>query len=174
MLKLITVAIFSLPLLALGREPDRWAALELEWVGHVPGQGEFRRYPGDHVLTENDVRDRPAFPDAVVENDGAFCLHHAGHRRYDFRLPEAGWRVLYLGPSLPAEDIALAAIGSGAAAVAVSAVTQVDRKQIASELTRLRAALPPDVRLFAGGLRAMFRRRRSKSRRMASVLRGGR
>ena len=53
------------------------------------GQGEFRRYLGDHVLTENEVRGHTVFPDAVVENSGAFCLHHAGHRRYDFRLK--GW-----------------------------------------------------------------------------------
>lgn len=71
------------------REPVRYANLELDWVAHVAGQGEFRRYLGDHVLTENDIRDHTAFPDAVVENSGAFCLHHAGHRRYDFRLK--GW-----------------------------------------------------------------------------------
>lgn len=71
------------------REPDACADLELEWVGFVAGQGEFRRYLGDHVLTENDIRGHTAFPDAVVQNSGAFCLHHAGHRRYDFRL--RGW-----------------------------------------------------------------------------------
>lgn len=73
------------------REPVAQANLALDWVAHVPGQGEFRRYLGDHVLTENDIRDHTPFPDAVVENDGAFCLHHAGHRRYDFRLRSWTW-----------------------------------------------------------------------------------
>ncbi|MEL6894089.1 MAG: FAD-dependent oxidoreductase, partial [Actinomycetota bacterium] len=67
-------------------EPDKWANLEFDWVGHVAGQGEFRRYIGDHVLTENDIREHVEFPDAVVENSGAFCLHHPIHEDYDFRL----------------------------------------------------------------------------------------
>ncbi|HZZ46866.1 MAG TPA: FAD-dependent oxidoreductase [Pseudonocardia sp.] len=71
------------------REPETYANLEFDWVAYVPGQGEFRRYLGDYVLTENDVRDHTVFPDAVVQNSGAFCLHHEGHRKYDFRLK--GW-----------------------------------------------------------------------------------
>ncbi len=70
-------------------EPDTWANLEFDWVAHVPGQGEFRRYIGDHVLTENDIRDHVEFPDAVVQNSGAFCLHHPIHEDYSFRLK--GW-----------------------------------------------------------------------------------
>jgi hypothetical protein len=72
-------------------EPDAWANLEFDWVGHVPGQGEFRRYIGDHVLTENDIRDHADFPDAVVQNSGAFCLHHPIHEDYDFRLKDWTW-----------------------------------------------------------------------------------
>ena len=70
-------------------EPDTWANLEFDWVAHVPGQGEFRRYIGDHVLTEQDIRDHVEFPDAVVKNSGAFCLHHPIHDDYSFRLK--GW-----------------------------------------------------------------------------------
>lgn len=70
-------------------EPETWANLEFDWVAHVAGQGEFRRYIGDHVLTENDIRDHVEFPDAVVQNSGAFCLHHPIHDDYSFRLK--GW-----------------------------------------------------------------------------------
>ena len=38
-------------------EADQWANLEFDWVAFVPGQGEFRRYVGDYVLTENDIRE---------------------------------------------------------------------------------------------------------------------
>jgi len=72
-------------------EPDRWANLEFGWVAFVAGQGEFRRYVGDHVLTENDIRDHVEFPDAVVQNSGAFCLHHPIHDDYDFRLKSWTW-----------------------------------------------------------------------------------
>lgn len=72
-------------------EPEAWANLEFEWVSHVPGQGEFRRYIGDHVLTENDIRDHVDFPDALVQNSGAFCLHHPIDPTYDFRLKDWTW-----------------------------------------------------------------------------------
>lgn len=70
-------------------EPETWANLEFDWVAYVAGQGEFRRYIGDHVLTENDIRDHVEFPDAIVKNSGAFCLHHPIHDEYSFRLK--GW-----------------------------------------------------------------------------------
>jgi len=72
-------------------EPEKWANLEFDWVAHVPGQGEFRRYIGDHVLSENDIRNHVKFPDAVVKNSGAFCLHHPIHEDYDFRLKNWTW-----------------------------------------------------------------------------------
>ncbi|RFU81419.1 pyridine nucleotide-disulfide oxidoreductase [Trichoderma arundinaceum] len=72
-------------------EPETYANLALEWVAFVPAQGEFRRYKGDYVLTENDVRNHQRFPDAVVQNEGAFCLHIPGHKVYDFRLKDWEW-----------------------------------------------------------------------------------
>lgn len=75
-------------------EPDTWANLEFEWVAHVAGQGEFKRYVGDHVLTQNDIVDRVEFPDAVVKNSGAFCLHHPIHDDYDFRLKGWTWDTI--------------------------------------------------------------------------------
>ena len=72
-------------------EPEQWANLEFDWVAHVAGQGEFRRYIGDHILTETDIREHVAFQDAVVRNSGAFCLHHPIHDNYDFRLKSWTW-----------------------------------------------------------------------------------
>jgi hypothetical protein len=77
-------------------EPDTFADLELDWLAFVPAQGEFRRYKGDHVLTENEVREHTVFHDAVVQNDGAFCIHipnQPGEGRYDFRLKDWIWDV---------------------------------------------------------------------------------
>lgn len=72
-------------------EPDTYATLALDWVAFVPGQGEFRRYRGDYVLTETDIREHREFPDAVVQNAGAFCLHYSGNEKYDFRLADWRW-----------------------------------------------------------------------------------
>lgn len=72
-------------------EPGNYANLELDWVAYVAAQGEFRRYKGHHVLTENDIRTHRPFPDAVVKNGGAFCLHYPGDTDYDFRLKYWEW-----------------------------------------------------------------------------------
>ncbi|MEM7286226.1 MAG: FAD-dependent oxidoreductase [Actinomycetota bacterium] len=75
-------------------DPEHYANLEFDWVAHVAAQGEFVRYRGEHVLTENDIRDHTEFHDAVARNDGAFCLHYPyqpGETDYDFRLKDWVW-----------------------------------------------------------------------------------
>ena len=72
-------------------EPDQYANLALDWVGHVPATGEFRRLVGDYILTENDIRTARHFPDAVAINQHHFCLHYPGHEKYDFRLGYSKW-----------------------------------------------------------------------------------
>lgn len=75
-------------------EPETYANLEFDWVAFVAAQGEFRRYRGDYVLTENDIRNHTRFNDTLVANDGAFCIHCAwepGEGKYDFRLKNWIW-----------------------------------------------------------------------------------
>jgi len=74
-------------------EPDTYANLEFDWVAYVPAEGELHRYKGDYVLNENDIREHTKFPDAVVQNDGALCLHYPGDQTYDFRLKYWEWDV---------------------------------------------------------------------------------
>ena len=62
-----------------------------------------------------------------------------------------GWRVVYLGPNLPAEELARAAQIARADAVALSVVYPTDDPQIAGELRRLRQLLPAKVGLVIGG-----------------------
>ncbi|KAI8165809.1 hypothetical protein K4K49_012595 [Colletotrichum sp. SAR 10_70] len=72
-------------------EPENYANLDFDWVAFVAAQGEFKRYKGDYILAETDIRDHKAFPDAVVQNAGAFCLHYPGDKKYDFRLRAWEW-----------------------------------------------------------------------------------
>jgi hypothetical protein len=77
-------------------DPEKYANLELDWLAFVAAQGEFRRYKGDYVLTENDIRNHTRFNDMVVANDGAFCIHCAwqpGEGKYDFRLKDWIWDI---------------------------------------------------------------------------------
>ncbi len=63
----------------------------------------------------------------------------------------AGWRVTHLGPDLPAEELAAAAVATGAHAVALSLVHPEDDPSVPESILRLREELPAGVRIFAGG-----------------------
>jgi methylmalonyl-CoA mutase cobalamin-binding subunit len=62
-----------------------------------------------------------------------------------------GWRVTYLGPDLPAGEIAAAALAVEARVVGVSVVYPRDRDHVLGELRTLRSRLPASVPLIAGG-----------------------
>lgn len=62
-----------------------------------------------------------------------------------------GWNVTYLGPNLPAEEIAAGALQRQARGVALSLTFPPDDPQLANELVRLQRLLPKDVNLLAGG-----------------------
>jgi DNA-binding transcriptional MerR regulator/methylmalonyl-CoA mutase cobalamin-binding subunit len=62
-----------------------------------------------------------------------------------------GWRVTYLGPDLPAEDIAECAVRTRARAVALSVVYPTGDPAVGDELRRLRSALPKRTALLVGG-----------------------
>ena len=62
-----------------------------------------------------------------------------------------GWRVTYLGPDLPPEEIAAAAREKGVPAVALSLVYPPDDPLLADELRRLRRLLGPSIAVIAGG-----------------------
>jgi MerR family transcriptional regulator, light-induced transcriptional regulator len=63
----------------------------------------------------------------------------------------AGWGVTYLGPDLPARDIAAAAGDTGARAVAMSLVFSADEAAVVAELLLLRRLLPGTVTVLVGG-----------------------
>jgi methanogenic corrinoid protein MtbC1 len=65
-----------------------------------------------------------------------------------------GWRVTYLGPDLPAEDIAEATIRTRARAVALSIVYPAGDPAVGDELRRLRHALPTNIPVLVGGAAA--------------------
>jgi methanogenic corrinoid protein MtbC1 len=65
-----------------------------------------------------------------------------------------GWRVLYLGPDLPAEEIAAAARQRAADVVALSIAHPADDPLLHEQLAQLRDLLPPGMPLLIGGAAA--------------------
>jgi methanogenic corrinoid protein MtbC1 len=62
-----------------------------------------------------------------------------------------GWRVVYLGADLPADEIARVARETNADALGLSVVFATEGSPFASELRRLGAELPERVSVFVGG-----------------------
>ncbi|ONI68656.1 pyridine nucleotide-disulfide oxidoreductase [Kribbella sp. ALI-6-A] len=52
--------------------------LTLEWIGAVPGKREYRRFVGDHVLTQHDVLGQTEFDDRVAFGGWSIDLHPPG------------------------------------------------------------------------------------------------
>jgi MerR family transcriptional regulator, light-induced transcriptional regulator len=75
---------------------------------------------------------------------------------------DLGWHVTYLGPNLPAEEIAHCARSRGARAVAVSVVYPDHSPQILQQIRELRKLLPEGISLLVGGRTAGGYRARSE------------
>jgi hypothetical protein len=58
---------------------DNW---ELDWVGFLPGKRESRRYEGDHILTQHDVRAEGRFEDLVAYGGWSMDDHHPAGLRH--------------------------------------------------------------------------------------------
>jgi hypothetical protein len=58
---------------------SRWT---LDWVGFLPGKRESRRYVGDHILTQSDVRAEGRFDDLVAYGGWTMDDHHPGGLRW--------------------------------------------------------------------------------------------
>jgi MerR family transcriptional regulator, light-induced transcriptional regulator len=78
-------------------------------------------------------------------------LHELGVVMAAALAAERGWRVIYLGPSLPALEIASVAIKTEARAVALSFVYPGAEGLVESELRELRNQLPEKTPILIGG-----------------------
>jgi methanogenic corrinoid protein MtbC1 len=94
----------------------------------------------------------PAMSDAprLLVTTPAGQLHELGALIAATAAAAEGWHITYLGPSLPAEEIAAAAQTNGSRAVALSIVLA-DDAHVKNELAKLRQLLPEDIALLVGG-----------------------
>jgi len=78
-------------------------------------------------------------------------LHELGALLVAAAANNLGWRAVYLGASLPAAEIAGAAIQNAARAVLLSVVYPADDADLPADLEQLRRHLPEGVRIVVGG-----------------------
>jgi methanogenic corrinoid protein MtbC1 len=77
-------------------------------------------------------------------------LHEIGALMASSTARRGGWNVLYLGPNLPAEEIA-STVHPGVKAVALSISYPLDDPHLPLELKKLRQCLPTGIRILVGG-----------------------
>jgi DNA-binding transcriptional MerR regulator/methylmalonyl-CoA mutase cobalamin-binding subunit len=87
----------------------------------------------------------------IVVTTPAGQVHEFGALLVGAAAAALGWRVTYLGASLPAPDIAAVAKSAGARAIALSIVYPNDDPTVAEELRSLRRAVDPAVEILVGG-----------------------
>lgn len=128
-------------------------------VGEAWRKGELR-VAHEH-LTTSVVRDflalgarscpvRAGAPEIVVTTPVG-QIHEVGALLAAAAARDLGWRATYLGPSLPAEEIAACAQMRKARAVALSMVYPSDDPNVPVELANLRRMLPPQTIMLVGG-----------------------
>jgi methanogenic corrinoid protein MtbC1 len=78
-------------------------------------------------------------------------LHELGALLVAAAAASEGWKVLYLGPDSPSDEIAAVAIMRGSKAVALSIVYPSDDPLLGSELKKIRRLLGDDILMMIGG-----------------------
>jgi DNA-binding transcriptional MerR regulator/methylmalonyl-CoA mutase cobalamin-binding subunit len=131
----------------------------MERIGTMWKDGELRiahEHMTTAVVTHHvgailaNFRYQPDAPIVVVATPVG-QIHEAGALAVAAVAAASGWRPIYLGPNLPAEEIAGVAVKSGAKAVALSLVYPADDPRIPAELGRLKRLLPHNLSVLIGG-----------------------
>ena len=133
------------PLMA--RTGELWREGKLRVTQEHMASGVVRTILGD-LLRRSPA---PASAPGLVAATPAGQLHEAGALLAAATAASEGWRVTYLGPDLPAEEIAGAATLTRARAVALSIIYPADDARLVAEIERLRTVLPDEVTILAGG-----------------------
>jgi len=131
----------------------------LHRIGDLWHQGEIR--PNQEHLTSAVVRSflgglrssghLPASAPQLIVTTPARQVHELGALIVAAVAALEGWQTTYLGPDLPPEEIAAAAVQKGARAVAISIVYPPDDPALGEDLRKLRRLLPSATQILAGG-----------------------
>jgi len=92
-----------------------------------------------------------AYRPLMVSTTPSGQLHEFGSLMVLVAASSRGWRTLYLGPNMPAEDIVSAVQDRKASAVALSIVYPADDPHLPAQLRKLRQMAPADIPILVGG-----------------------
>jgi len=134
----------------------------IELVGERTWRGEMRIAHGQFAVATlrsymGSIRGALTSPSApaIVITTPTGQWHEFGAMLVALTANAEGWRTTFLGPNLPAEEIALAVTQKGARALALSVNFPGDDPHLPRELRRLRNLIGDSVAIFVGGRSAV-------------------
>jgi DNA-binding transcriptional MerR regulator/methylmalonyl-CoA mutase cobalamin-binding subunit len=129
---------------------ERWMLGELKIVNEHMATTIIRAFLWD-LLRSNDICETTP---RILITTPMGQRHELGALTAALIAAESGWRALYFGPSLPAEEIVEAVARVQAHAVALSITHLLNGQRLILELQRLRRFLAEDIPIFIGGIGA--------------------
>lgn len=126
---------------------DDWHRGLLTCAGEHAATSFIKDYLAHSVRTFSREENAPV----LVVTTPAGQLHELGAFIGSCQARKSGWKIIYLGPSLPADEIARTASRVNAAAILLSIVYPLDDPDIEFELKRLRRQAPPQIPILVGG-----------------------
>jgi DNA-binding transcriptional MerR regulator/methylmalonyl-CoA mutase cobalamin-binding subunit len=126
---------------------DLWQEGELRVAHEHLTSGVIRTFLG--VLLQSSRRSSSR--SSIIFATPSGQLHELGALAAAVTAASGGWRVTWLGPNIPAEEMAAAAAHSGARAVCLSVLYPPDDPGLVAEFERLREFLTPSARIIVGG-----------------------
>ncbi len=127
-----------------------WACHEVSVAQEHLASAVVRDVLGWMLQTATRREDAPTLVATTVADE----LHEFGAMMAAIVAAVEGWRVIYLGPNLPAAEIARTAKAAEAQAVVLSVVNPQPTRPLRDELTALRRALGKRTTVIAGGASA--------------------
>jgi len=131
----------------LRRIGSGWRAGTLRIVNEHMATSIFRSFLGSLRWPEPSLNGKPR----IVITTAAGQLHELGALLAAAAATDCGWDSIYLGPNLPAEEIAEAARQHDADAIALSLIYPEIDARIPDELRNLRHYVGNDVPILVGG-----------------------
>jgi DNA-binding transcriptional MerR regulator/methylmalonyl-CoA mutase cobalamin-binding subunit len=126
---------------------DRWRMGRMRACHEHFVSAHLRTFLGETLAQASTQSDGPV----LLVTSPAGQNHEIGALMAAVISARAGWRVMYLGPSLPADEIAFAADVTKARAIALSITYPADDVRLPAQLLRMRSMLPPGIPVFVGG-----------------------
>ena len=126
---------------------DLWREGELKVVHEHLASAVIRTFLGNMSSAFSTHESAPL----VIITTPVGQLHEFGALMANITAAASGWKTLYLGPNMPAGDIASAIIHNNARAVVLSVIYPADDPRVGNELEQLHSILQGRVQIIVGG-----------------------